>query len=219
MKTIPYAQGWHCFIALLEQLPIQFISLFRPRTRYLFCFCAAVETINGSTQFVEEDRMGSKLWADLRFEGYAEAIKHGLADKLVLFGPANETLHAEKVLKMHNVPADTIISTDTRVSTVGNSKVMRNFLWNHKIPIQWVRMSSSAYHVRASIFAFEGCLVVRHMPAEVFLFAGTNASGKEDVRNRLVHEFGDSDLTRRFVWEIQGIWDRIYGEYDLPEGG
>jgi len=219
VKTIPYAQGWHCFTALLEQLPIQFISLFRSRTRYLFCFCAAVEIIDGETRFVEADRMGSKLWANLRFEGYAEAIKHGLADKLVLFGPENETQHATKFLKELDVPAEAIVSADTRVSTVGNSKVMRNFLWQHKIPIQWVRMSSSAYHVRASIFAFEGRLVVRHMPAEVFLFAGTNASGKENVRDRLIKEFGDSDLTRRFIWEIQGIWDRIYGEYDLPEGG
>gem|GEM_PF-5517375 len=243
-KQTPYADPGTCFKALLEQLPIQITRFFRQEKRYLFCYCMCAVDANGQTigpdgtindvkaepvDFQDRNRFDHKNWGQTRFDGYAAAIKYGHADEIVLFGPIHEIELGQKYLtRNHGIAAEQISYCETPVSTKGNAKVMRAFLRKRQIPIQWVRMSSSAYHLRAFIASFDGCLLVRSMFAEAYLFAEfdrTTVEGEDSrskLRKKLIAEFGDSDLTRRFVEEIQGCHDLILDNpdnYDTPPGG
>lgn len=241
--VVPYAHWKSCALAFFEQFPIQISALWRTKTRYLFCYCAALADADGNTldfngcvddkpatpvAFAERDRMESMIWGDVRFEGYAAAANKGLVDRVVLFGPQHELDFGKDVLvNTHNVDPDKIMFCVTKNSTITNATVMRQFLRTHSIPAHWVRMCSSAYHLRAPILAFDGCLLVRHMPAESFLFAGhvrdtdEGEAARTAIRERLMDIFGRCEMTWRIVFEIQGAHDSTYDRehYDRPLGG
>ncbi len=204
----------------------------KPVAEYLLGFCAAVESCG--KKFAVIDSYGNPIFAEPRFLGYAAAWRTGAVKKICLFGPPNETNFIRNFLINQKVPRDAIIEIDTRVSTVGNATVMKEWIQEKDIQEKNCVLSSSGYHDRAPYFAWRNGLNIRTIPSEAFRFAAVETEAERmKIFRDIQREFYGycrvaavagwfcrlcriRTFVERCIDDYKGIGTDLAGQYKVP---
>ena len=190
------------------------------RFTHLLGFCSATDKNRKLSAYGD----GLALYPWQRAAGYAYALRSGIVGKVILFGPDTEcSAYAEEMAK-HGVSTSELEFLETHETTIGNGRVMQEYL-EKLVGEHTVCSSTSAYHAsRAELIGrlnFE--LTVPCIPAEAFIFAAQDKMNVDEAAKllwsfcpkSLVPSNGVHDLVydRRTVAELQGTGALLAGNY------
>lgn len=167
------------------------------------------------------DKSGTSLFGDLRLDGWAAMMQHGLASTLLLVGGdesryPGENLNRGFALKEilvadKGVPNGKVDWFKSVANTQGNIDKIQELIQSQVLDVSRCGIVTNFYHLlRLQHFLDAANLSIRTYPAEAFwLWEDDNGAKFTELTMRL----GGNPLAERMASEIKGITAFLQGKY------
>jgi len=174
-----------------------------------FCSYATKDNSTNECGLAHYDVNGLALFPEWRVRGYAEALRTGFVEKLVLMGPHEEvSAYRSAILMLYDVP-DRIEQLLTNNSTVYNAEAKSAYIQEHGIPPDQYVLLSSDYHIGravASSVVRHGVDVKHSVGTEtLLLYFAESKAGRERLRDEMIATIDHTELAKRIHHEQCGV--------------